>query len=224
MTQRTVLELILERYGEEVTCNGATVRAVIQPLRKTSPLAGSLPEEYCDQTHFLYTGPAGKSPKAGDVLNTARRNYTVQRADTYLLNGEEIYAWAVLKPLALDAGTAVTIAAQGVTIATALSCVEKALQESEPVSAWGEPVPAAVAAGTIRYELILRNIRPVKDSDLYAAADFTVTVAREGRKVIYSGCRWKTLCSSGQAGERTVRTMELYAAARTEQKEEDSHE
>ena len=219
MTPRTAIECMLERYGEPVTLNGEPLCAVIQPLRRSSGVTGSLPDEYYDSLHYLYTGPAEQKPPVGGTLKAAARDYAVLRADSFLLNGEEVYAWAVLKALAPDSDTEISLEAQGVRIALAESYTEKAVQDVRPVSAWGEQLPAAVAAGAVRYELALQNVRAAEGADLYAAADFTVTVASPGKRIVYSGCRWKTLAVAGGRGERALRSMELLAAAREERKD-----
>jgi hypothetical protein len=219
MTPRTAIECMLERYGEPVTLNGEPLCALIQPLRRSSGVTGSLPDEYYDSLHYLYTGPVEQKPPVGGTLKAAAREYAVLRADSFLLNGEEVYAWAVLKALAPDADTEIFLEAQGMRIALAESYTEQAAQDIRPVSVWGEQFPSSVAAGAVRYELTLRNVRPEEGVDLYAAADFTVTAAGPDRRIVYSGCRWKTLAAAGGKGERALRSMELLAAAREERKD-----
>ncbi len=223
MTYRTLVEIMLERYGEAVTISGGQTTAIVQPLNHRSGLAKDLTGESGASLHYLYTGSADQVPQAGAVLKTARRDYTVLRADVYSVNGEEIYAWAVLNALAPEAATDVYLTAQGVKIARVQSYTAKAVQSSAAFTPWGESTPAAVAAGAVRYELSLVNLTPMGNTDLRTAADFSLVAESAGNRVVYTGCQWKSISDSGEVGTPVLRTAELTAAAREEGKEGDGN-
>lgn len=219
MTQRTMIEIMLERYGIAANVNGAEVRAVIQPMQYRAGAVLNLPTEYYDSLHYLYTGPAGEKLQIGDEVDTVQRNYTVKRSDVFTVDGEEVYVWAVLKALAPDADSEVYLEAEGKKAALIDSYTATALQNSRPVCAWGEQEPAGIAAGAVHYELMLKNVCPLEGIDLYALADFSLVILRPGVKVTYSGCRWKKISGSGGKGSKLCQTAELIAAKREEQKE-----
>jgi hypothetical protein len=141
MTQRTVIELMLERYGAAVNVNDREISAIIQPMQHSSGAVLNLPTEYYDSLHYLYTGPSGEKLEIGDEVCTAQRNYVVKRSDTFSVGGEEIYTWAVLKALAPDADRAVYLESDSVRVATADSYTAVAVQQSRPVFAWGSRSP-----------------------------------------------------------------------------------
>jgi len=219
MTQRTVIELMLERYGTAASVNGREISAIIQPMQHSSGAVLNLPTEYYDSLHYLYTGPAGEKLQIGDEVSTVQRNYVVKRSDTFSVGGDDIYVWAVLKVLAPDADREVYLESDGVRVATADSYTAVAMQQSRPVSAWGEQEPVGTAAGAVSYVLTLKNVCPDENTDLYAMANFSLVAERPGAKTVYSGCRWKNISASGAAGSKLCQTVELTAAKREEQKE-----
>lgn len=219
MTQRAVIENMLERYGEDVSLDGIALRAVIQPLQHRTGAAAGLPDEYYDSLHYLYTGPAGQKLSPGGTVGTARRNYSVLRADSFLFGGEALYEWAILKALAPGADETVTVETQGTVVATAERYEEKVLRESHAVTGWGESCPAAMTAGAARYEIKLENVQPEHNTDLFALGDFSVAVKSPGKRTVYSGCRWSMLSAAGGRGEQAVRSMRLLAAERKEEKD-----
>ncbi len=223
MTQRTMIEIMLERYGTAATINGRKIRAMIQPMQHSSGAVLNLPTEYYDSLHYLYTGPVGEKLQIGNEVGTAPRSYVVKRSGTYEISGEEIYVWAVLKALAPDADREVYLEADGRRAATVDSYTAVAVQHSRPISAWGEQEPVGTAGGAVRYELTLKNVCPSDGIDLYEMADFSLVAERLGVKVIYSGCRWKSIAASGSTGSKLCQTAELTAAKREEQKGAESN-
>lgn len=217
MTQRTMIEIMLERYGTPAKVNGREIRAVIQPMQRSSGAVLNLPTEYYDNLHYLYTGPAAEKLQIRDEVETEQRSYAVKRADTFSVGGEEIYGWAVLKALAPDADREVYLEADGQKVAQADSYTAVTLQGSRPVAVWGGQEPAVTAGGAVHYELTLKNVCPIEGIDLYALADFSAVAERPGKKVVYSGCRWKSISSQGGSGSKLCQTMELTAAKRQEQ-------
>lgn len=222
MTQKEVLERLFQKYGETVTVHGDSISAILRPLQYKSGASLNLPTEYYDNLHYLYTGPSGVKLCTGDEIYSAARNYVVKRADTSLMGGQELYAWAVLKVLAADADRAVYLEADGKRAAIVDSYTVKCVQQSRTVAAWGEQEAVSTAPGRVSYELTLENVRPENGTDLCALSGFSLIAAGNGGKVTYSGCRWKNITAAGGAGNTPRRSMVLVAAARTQEKEGES--
>lgn len=216
MTQRTMIELMLERYGTAVGLDGREIRAIIQPMQHNTGAILNLPTEYYDNLHYLYTGPAEEKLQIGDEIATGQRSYAVQRSDTFAVGGEEIYGWAVLKALAPDADRNVYLEAEGQKVAAVDSYTAATLQSSRPIAAWGEEEPIVTAGGAVRYELTLKNVCPLKETNLYALANFALVAERPESRLVYSGCRWKSITAQGGTGNKLCQTMELTAAKREE--------
>ena len=221
MTQRTIIEIMLERYGTAANISGREIHAIIQPMQHSSGAVLNLPTEYYDSLYYLYTGPAREKLQIGNEVDTAQRNYVVKRSDTYAIGGEEIYAWAVLKAFAPDADRDVYLEDDGVRIASVDSYTAVAVQQSRPISAWGEQEPVGTKGGAVHYEITLKNACSAENVDLYASANFLLVAERPGVKVIYAGCRWKSIAARGAAGSKLMQTVELTAAKREEQKGEE---
>lgn len=218
MTQRTMIEMMLERYGEDASVNGAQVRAILQPLQRRTDAGGRAGESVND-LYYRYTGPVGQKLQAGDRVAAAGRSYEVQRSDTFVVGGEEIYVRAVVTAVPEGADTQVSLESQGVEVATADSYLAAALQDSVTLAAWGESVPVGTAAGAVGYEIKLYHVLPLNDTDLNSLSDFCLIVKRPGSAVVYSGCRWKELSSAGGNGKQARQTMTLIASAREQKKE-----
>lgn len=217
MTQRETLERIFQKYGETVHIRGNDVKGMLRPLQYKSAASLKLPNDFDCNLNILYTGPIGQKIGVGDEVNTAEHNYTVKRADTALIGGEELYAWAVLGLLAPDADKEVYLEADGKRAASVGSYTEQTSQQSRAIPAWGEQEPVGTAPGRTQYALTLSNVRPAEGISLFALADFKLIAIRAGTRVVYAGCRWKSIASTGGAGNPHNRTMELVAAQRTEE-------
>ena len=224
MKRKEALERLFQKYGEKVTVRGREVSAILRPLQYKSGASLNLPTEYYDNLHYLYTGPAGEALSTGDEVSSGERNYVVKRADTALMAGEELYVWAVLKVLDDGADREVYLEADGKRAAVADSYTVKCVQQSRTVSAWGEQDAVSTTPGRISYELTVRNVRPENGADLCALSGFCLIAAGNGGRVVYSGCRWKNITAEGGAGNTPRRSMELVAAARTQEKEGESGE
>jgi hypothetical protein len=219
MTQRRVIEIMLERYGIMASVNNRQLHAMIRPLQYKNGASSNLPAEYYDNLNYLYTGPAEQKLQIGDEVITSERSYVVKRSDTTEISGEEVYVWAVVKALAPDADREVYLEADGLKIATVGGYAAQVVQQSRTVAAWGEQEPVGTAAGAVSYELTLKNVCPAENIDLYALADFRLVAVRPGLQVVYSGCSWKNISTAGGAGNQTCLEMQLSAAKREEQKE-----
>lgn len=217
MTRRTMIELMLERYGMGVSIKGKNVCAIIQPIQRSSRADLNLPTEYYDSLYYLYTGPSAVKLQIGDEVGTKKRHYVVKRSDAFLVGGEEVYVWAVLKALAPDADSQIYLEADGCRIASIDSYTAEVLQQSRPVFAWGEQEPVDTAAGVVHYELTLKNVCPVEGTNMYAEANLSLVAERPGKKVIYSGCRWKSIATSGGVGSKQKHTLKLTAVKRQEE-------
>lgn len=219
MTQRRVIELMLERYGAQISVNGTKLHAMIRPMQYKNGASLNLPTEYYDSVHYLYTGPVGQKLKIGDQVYAGAQDYVVKRSNTTEIGGEEVYVWAVLQELSPDADREVFLEYNGAKVASADSYTAQAVQKSRSISAWGEQQSVGIAAGAISYELTLKNVCPESGVDLYALADFSMTAVRPGVRTVYSGCRWKSISAAGGAGNQLCSTMQMTAAKREEQKE-----
>ncbi len=218
MTHQTVIEIMLERYGEEAEVNGTRLRAVIRPMRYKSG-AENLPKGYDDGLHSLYTGPAGQKLQPGDTVATGAKRYVVKRSDIAQVGVEDVYVWAVLELLSPDADLEVYLEAQGKKAAAVSGYAVRILQQSRTVSVWGGQEPSCTAAGAVSYEITLKNILPAKGTDLCALSDFSLIIVRPGETEAYSGCRWKSIHQAGSAGSRAVSGAVLIAAKREKRKE-----
>ncbi|NLJ30343.1 MAG: hypothetical protein GX424_01855 [Clostridiales bacterium] len=214
MTRRAMIEILLERYGDSVTVNGQETAALIQPLRTGGGFAKEFDAARDGEAYYRYTGPAGVVPEAGQEIVCAGQSYTVLRAGMFSACGEEVYAWAVLRPLAHGERAEIVLTAGGADAARADSCAEEAVQQSRPVGAWGEREPSFVAAGPVRYRVTLYGVRPEPGIDLPALSDFTVIMRRDGEQTVYSGCRWTSASVGSGIFSRPLRTLELTAAGR----------
>lgn len=81
----------------------------------------------------------------------------------------------------------------------------------------GEQEPVDTAAGVVHYELTLKNVCPVEGTNMYAEANLSLVAERPGKKVIYSGCRWKSIATSGGVGSKQKHTLKLTAVKRQEE-------
>lgn len=222
MTQREALERIFQKYGEIVRIKGNDVKGMIRPLQYKSAASLNLPAQYDGNLHTLYTGPVSQKLCSGDELKTDAHNYIVIRADTALIGGEELYIWAVLKVLAAGADKEVYLEVDGERVAIIDSYTEQITQQSRVITAWGEQEPVGTVPGRVQYALTLHTVRPADGINLYTLTEFNLIAARAGARIIYSGCRWKSIVSSGGVGNLTSLKMELVAAGRTEEKEAES--
>lgn len=219
MTQREILESMLQKYGEIVQIKGNSVKGMIRPLQYKSASSLNLLGRYDCNLHSLYTGPISQKLCAGDELSTASCNYIVKRTDTARIGGDELYVWAVLGVLVPDAVKEIYLEADGRRVAVIGSYTEQGTQQSRAIAAWGEQEPVGTAPGRIQYTVTVENVCPADGIDLYALTDFALIIAKPALKVVYSGCRWKNIEAAGEAGSTAYRKMEFVAAKRTEEAE-----
>lgn len=215
MTQRKMLEILLERYGAPAQANGNETAALIQPLRSSGGFSGVLSGLQEDGAFFRYTGPAEIPLEAGQQVACANQSYTVLRAGLFTACGEALYTWAVLRPLAPEERVEILVKAGDAVLARADSCAEKAEQGCRPVAAWGGREAAAVAPGTVGYTLLLYGVKPEPGVDLTSLSEFTVSVRQGGTLTSYAGCRWKTAEKTGGMMSKPKQTLEITAARRT---------
>jgi hypothetical protein len=215
MTQREILERMLAKYGEAVSVKGNSVKGILRPLQhKGTALLKD--EEQEGGAHMLYTGPVTQKLCTGDAISTASRTYTVKRTDTVQFKGEELYIWAVLAAAVPNADKEIYLNFNGKRVADIGYYREQTAQQSRTISAWGEQQPARTVPGRMEYVVALEQIRPVGNENVYALADFELIIVKEDKKVIYSGCQWRNIDSTGGKGNSAVLKMELRAAKRTE--------
>ena len=96
----------LRRYGSTVTIiNGQkseTAKAFIQPLRRRmSPYINErlIPAGYFDRTYRLYIGDRIHKVKTNVTTVCCKgTEYTVIADEEYLVGGEPVYRWAILRP------------------------------------------------------------------------------------------------------------------------------
>lgn len=220
MTQRKMMELLLERYGAPAQANGNETTALIQPLRSSGGFSGALSALQEDGAFFRYTGPAEIPLEAGQQVASANQSYAVLRAGLFTACGEALYTWAVLRLLAPEERAEILVKNGAAVLARADSCAEKAEQGCRPVAAWGEREAAAVTPGAVGYTLLLYGVRPEPGVDLTALSEFTVSVRQGSALTAYSGCRWKAAEKTGGIMSKPKQTFEVIAAGRTVERTE----
>ena len=97
---------MLERYGDPVSIkNGScakTAKAFIQPLRhRAYPYINEklIPAGLFDKSCKLYIGEKSNRLKAGESTVCCNgTEYTVVADEEYLVGGEPLYVWAILRP------------------------------------------------------------------------------------------------------------------------------
>lgn len=219
MTQRAIVERMLEKYGQTVRMKDKTVRGIIRPLQYKSTAAVQLTEQHSGSSYMLYTGPVHQKLCGGEEFSTDTCRYLVKRTDTACLSGEELYVWAVLEAIAQDADREIYLEANGVRVADASSYSEQTAQQSRRIGAWGEQEPVATVPGRTAYALTLEQLCPAGGIDLYDLTDFNVVIQKSNQKVIYSGCHWKTIACSGGKTAKPLFRIELEAEERTQEQE-----
>lgn len=212
MTRRGAVEAMLRRYGSPATAGCGEIRAVIRPLRYQSGA------EESGGPYFRYTGPAGVPLAAGDTVETPRRAYRVQHADTAVLDGEELYVWAVLKAVpAGDTPEIVFLSPDGTVLAHADAYTVKMRSGVSGIYSWGEGTPSEIAEGETSWELDLTGVWAEDGQEIPDSGTFTVEFREKTRKTVYAGCRVKNGEESGGPGEAAGRTLSVLAASRTEE-------
>lgn len=220
MTNRRLMEILIERYGAPVRVNGNETVALIQPLRGGGSLSEKISGLQEDRAYFSYTGPAGTPPEPGDEVDCGGQSYAALRGGTFETGGEAVYAWAVLRRLAPEERAEILVRADGAVAARAQSCTEKAEQGCKPSTVWGEREAAAVKPGVVGYTLLLYGVQPEPGADLTALSDFSVTVRRGKVLTVYAGCRWKSVETESGLLSKQVQTLTVTAAKRTVEKGE----
>lgn len=212
MTRRAEAERMIARYGEKVTSSGETFFAFLRPAQFRRSGKDSTKET---AARWIYTGPAThKLVPGGTVKGADGTEFFVRDCRTVLLGGEELYVRAALVPALSPSGTETVLERGGVRIARAALCEAEGAQDAEQIVPAGESAPCEVAEGAVRWKLTLSGVIPEPGADLASADPFRVTVGRGKGKTVYSGCRWKTMRAAGE----NVRTLEVLAEARTEEK------
>lgn len=219
MTRGDTIRRFLRCYGSAVKAGGGDAYAIIRPLQYKSGSNLGLPPEYYDDLHYLYTGSVDKKLDAGNIVTLAGEEYTVRRAGTTVLGGEELYVWAVLKACPSDAVTQITLLSNNSISGFASGYTARISHSCGAVRPWGEEAPVAAVSGTVSYLLTLKNVRPQNGADLASLSDFSVTIQQAAEKTTYSGCRIQTLTYSGEQFGTPLYGMELLAISRTRDKE-----
>lgn len=209
MTRRAETEAMLQRYGEPAVSAGRTFPAIIRPLRFSSQTDAEDGGMDC-----LYTGPASQKLAAGDTVASAGGLYRVVQSETVSLSGEELYVRAVLAFLPEGADDTVCVERGGTVLALAESYAVRAQQACGAEIPWGADGAEEISAGSVAFELTLKNAVPAAGADLFGSDSFDVAVTRGKTRTVYSGCRWKTVNNTGGLTGRPVYDLEILAAKR----------
>lgn len=109
MRRAAFLRRMLRQYGSNVTVTAEntepeSVRALIQAMNyksKAYPKDIWMPEGYFDSSHFSYIGPpeCRLDQMRRAVLSCGEKSYRVIRAQSFEVENQILYLWAVLKEL-----------------------------------------------------------------------------------------------------------------------------
>jgi len=113
----------------------------------------------------------------------------------------------------------ISIEVNGRPLAVAQSYRARALRESRTVEAFGQKEPVGTASGRTTYQIELSRVQLLEDAytdgiDFYGLGGFTVTIAKPGQRVIYSGCEWSGIDESAGLGGVVLESVSLVAAKR----------
>lgn len=102
---RRTLEMLLERYGQQLTLEKRdtgqqlSIRALLQPILKkqTHPPLAMTALGAVDQQRWLYLGSREIAIAPGDDLQLGAVRLTVQEVRDIFLGPEPLYRWAMLR-------------------------------------------------------------------------------------------------------------------------------
>lgn len=109
----------------------------------------------------------------------------------------------------------------GKKLAVVQSYTAKAVRTGREVEAFGESEPVATVGGQKRYTLELSRLYATDEAigdgvSFYELEDFSIVVARPGRRIIYSGCHWSNIEEAGKLGEPVLEKVTVVACKRME--------
>ncbi|MDR2909449.1 MAG: hypothetical protein LBU86_06180 [Oscillospiraceae bacterium] len=118
--------------------------------------------------------------------------------------------------LTFTTGGDISIEVNGKRLAVAQSYRVRTDRSAIPVEALGshEPVGHITGSCVHRLELTRVELFAGEDADFYELEDFNVVIARPGRRVIYTGCRWSGIDESAGQGGCVLETVTILAARR----------
>lgn len=194
MTRRIQAETMISRYGEPVACGEEKYRAFLRP------------ETFGNAPRFFYLGPAAHKLTAQSVLTAADgREYSVLQSKTVCLGGEELYVRARLAPK----GPEIRLERDGKLLAHASDVSAEAAGDTETVVPWGESEPAAVAEGSMRWEVALTGLLPENGAELFGPGEYRILILYKDKTEAYTGCRWKSIRGSGVESTCTAKFFAL---------------
>lgn len=109
----------------------------------------------------------------------------------------------------------------GKKVAVVQSYRAAAKKTERVVEAFGESEPVATVASQTTYTLELTRLYATDSaiSDgirFHDLTDFSLVIVKPDRRIVYTGCNWKTIDESGQVGDMVAEKVTLVAARRVE--------
>ena len=118
--------------------------------------------------------------------------------------------------LAFPSSGDITIEINGQKLAVAQSYRVRSSRDSRPIEAFGSAEPVGVLTGRLLHQLELSRVQifPECSVDFYGLDDFNVVIAKPGRRVIYSGCRWSGIDESAGIGGAVLESVSIISTKR----------
>ena len=121
----------------------------------------------------------------------------------------------------MQTGADVLVEIGGAKLGSAGSYLTRAEREVQPVWEFGETQPAGMRCGRTVHRIELRRLRLApgtltQGSELYALADFTLSVVRGGQRITYAHCEWELIEESADAQDEILERAVFYACTRTQ--------
>lgn len=116
-------------------------------------------------------------------------------------------------------GGEVSLEVNGLRLAVAQSYRTRTLRENRSVEAFGSNTPVGVMVGQISYQVELSRVVLLDETlgdgvSFHDLRGFTLTLARPGERVLFSGCEWTGIEESTSTGNLIAESMSLIAAER----------
>lgn len=110
------------------------------------------------------------------------------------------------------------IEAAGSRLGVVESYTAKASRNTRVIEALGEELPVAVIGGRISYDIELSRLdtTPAHNDgiDFFELDDFNLVVVKSDCRIVYSGCKWKSISETVDLGEPIVEKVGLIATKR----------
>lgn len=109
----------------------------------------------------------------------------------------------------------------GKKIAVVQSYRAESKKQSRLIEAFGEKTPVAVVSAGISHRLSLTRLYATDEAicdgiDFHTLDDFSLVIAKPGRRIVYSGCCWESIEENGELGETVAEKVSIIAADRME--------